>query len=294
MVGKSRLRPGAHRRGRAPGRSRSRSASASLACSTGRRTPRRRAISRASSSATASASLVLPVPPGPVSVTRRTPSRRRIASTAATSSRRPTSALDAAGSRGRGADSPALEGERRVVAEHRALELAQSRTGLDAQLVERACALLIGGERVLLATGAVQREHDCSRRRSRYGSAATSSSRSPDDLAVLTEREPRIDAELERLQPQILEPGGGGAHGAVTEVGERVASPERRARPRAARRHGGRAARQRVARLGEQPLEPRDVELLRLDTARGRRCHASRTGRSRLPGAGRGHRPGAS
>ena len=69
------------------------SASRMLERSTNAAPPR---TSGARCSAIARASRVFPVPPGPVSVTSRTSSRRRIASTAVSSSRRPTSAVGAA------------------------------------------------------------------------------------------------------------------------------------------------------------------------------------------------------
>jgi hypothetical protein len=48
----------------------------------------------------------------------------------------------------------------RILAEDRPLELLQSRAGLDPQLVdERSARVLVGVERLGLATGAVQRRH---------------------------------------------------------------------------------------------------------------------------------------
>jgi hypothetical protein len=44
---------------------------------------------------------------------------------------------------------------------------------------------------------------------------------------VLAEREARVDLELERLQPQLLERRRGGPDRAVAQVAERLAAPER-------------------------------------------------------------------
>ena len=115
--------------------------------------------SAASSSATASASRVLPVPPGPVSVTRRTSSRRSSAVTAAISSRRPTSGVGGVGRRRAPARACSGAAERRIVAEDAALELLQRRAGLDAELVdEHSPGRAVRVERVLLPSRAVERE----------------------------------------------------------------------------------------------------------------------------------------
>ena len=158
-----------------------------------------------------------------------------------------------------------LECERRIVPQHRALELAQRRARLDSELVEHAASVLVGVERVLLAPGAIQRKHELLAEPLAIRLGGHERFQLGHDLAVLAEREPRVGAQLERLQAQILERHRGGAHRAVAEIGERVTAPERKRTGEQLVGVSRRAACERVARVGEVPFEPRDVQLLRLD-----------------------------
>ena len=78
------------------------------------------------------------------------------------------------------------------------------------------------------------------------------------------EREVRVDALLERREPQLLEPRDLRLRERlVGEVGERRATPEREGLTQLLRGRRGLAA----ARLADQPLEARDVQLGRLEPA---------------------------
>ena len=114
------------------------------------------------SSVAASASRVLPVPPGPVSVTRRMSSRRRSAAdgrdleVAADQRRRRSRARPAAASvHGVPAVGRDPGSWRRICCSS-----AELRAGLEAELVERGARVAVGGEGVRLAPGAVEGEHE--------------------------------------------------------------------------------------------------------------------------------------
>ena len=93
------------------------------------------------------------------------------------------------------------------MAEHRALELAQRRARLDAELVQRPASVLVGVERVLLPPGAVEREDELLAEPLAVRLGGDELLELRDDFAMLAEREPRVEPQLERLEPQILEAG---------------------------------------------------------------------------------------
>ncbi len=129
-----------------------------------------------------------------------------------------------------------LEQERLVLAEDRGLELAELRAGVDAELLDEGLARgAVGGERVGLPAGAVEREHELRARPLAEWLRGDERLELGDELRVAPEREVGLDPLLERDGAQLLEPGDLGLRERlVEEVGERRAAPERERR-RAAR-----------------------------------------------------------
>ena len=79
-----------------------------------------------------------------------------------------------------------------------------------------------------------------------------------DQLGVAAEREVGLDPLLERRQPQVLEPAALGlGERLVRELGERRPAPERERLAQHRRGPFRVAVRERLAPLGEQPLERR-------------------------------------
>ena len=137
--------------------------------------------------------------------------------------------------------------ERRVVAEDRLLELLQRLARVEAELVdERGARVLVGGERVGLAAGAVEREHQQAAQALAQRVLAHERLELGHGLGVAAEREVGLEPLLERDEAQLLEPADLVAgERLVAEVRERRPAPE----PERPAQHV--AAPRRVA-LGEQ------------------------------------------
>ena len=120
------------------------------------------ANSPATARATSSASRVLPVPPAPVSVSRRTPGRTTSARTCSSSRRRPTNDVSDAGQLGPAA--VPREIERGIVREDPPLQLAELLARLEPELLdERRPRVAIRRERLGLPARAIQRQHQLTR-----------------------------------------------------------------------------------------------------------------------------------
>ena len=219
----------------------------------------------------------MPIPPGPVSVSSRTSGSASSALAAARSSSRPSSGVAGAGSgasagrRRGGAAGAAREVERRVLGEDRRLEALQLAPGVQAELLdERVAGAPVGVERVGLAAGAVEREHQlrragargtgarrsarAARRRSRRGGRARARRPSPPRSAA-SRRSASRSASL-----------AGGPSSGVSASG----APRNSAR--ASRRSRGRgvevAGRARAAAAAHERLEALEVELAGLAARR--------------------------
>jgi hypothetical protein len=84
-----------------------------------------------------------------------------------------------------------------------------------------------------------------------------------DQVRVATEREIDVDAEFDRGQPDLLEPGNGRLREVlVSEVGQRAAPPQRQGLANPGRRLTGTAAGQQGSPVVHQPLEPVQVEFV--------------------------------
>ena len=168
----------------------------------------------------------------------------------------------------------AREVERRVLGQDLPLELPQRRARLDPELVERRSRVAVGLERLRLPARAVEREHQLPAQPLAVRVLRDQRLQLADQLRVAAEREVGLDPLLQRRQPQILQPAGLDARERLlVELGQRRPAPQRERlaqQPRRARGLG------RCARLGDEPLEPLQVDRLRLDLRAGSRAGASR------------------
>src|SRR6266571_4163405 len=175
----------------------------------------------ASSRVTASsARRVLPVPPGPTSVTSRPrPSSFR---TWAISSSRPTKLVSGAGrfdgATAAGAGGPRRGGrqfrsdrQRRVLGEELGFQAAQLGAGVQAgALRQDRAGALVGAERVGLPAGRVQGSHELGVQPLAQGLPLDQRLELPDHPGLPAEPEVDLDAILQRRQAQLLKAGGGG------------------------------------------------------------------------------------
>src|SRR5262249_51539287 len=125
---------------------------------------------------------------------------------------------------------------------------------------------LVGGERIRLPTGPVEREHQLAEQPLAERMRGDRPLELGDELAVASEVELGVDARLDGEQPPLLQPPRlGRDKRLVLEIRERASAPkaervaENGARPRRIARGGGRAP------LLEQLLEAVEVELVRPD-----------------------------
>ena len=156
-----------------------------------------------------------------------------------------------------------LDRERRVLLQDRALQLVQRGAGLEPELLaQRLPRLPEHLERVGLAVAPVQGEHELPAEPLAAPVLGNQRLELGDELAVVTERELRLDTVLERRQPQLLEP----RHLCLRErlvadvlVGPPAPQPERLAEARL--RRGGLAPRQLGAPARDEELEALEVQL---------------------------------
>ena len=120
-------------------------------------------------------------------------------------------------------------------------------------LDERLPRVAVGGQRIGLAAGAVEREHELATRRSRSGCSADQRLELADELRVATEREVGLDPLLESRQSEALSRAISRlGPRLVGEVGERRPAPQGQRLAQRARRRGAVGS----ASLGDEPLEP--------------------------------------
>jgi hypothetical protein len=153
-----------------------------------------------------------------------------------------------------------------ILAQDGLLELAQLAAGLDAELVdERPARVLICGERVGLASGPVEREHELA--------AQAFAQRVLDDERLelahhvaAAQLQIGLDPIRERFQAQLVQASdlclGERREG---EVGQRGAAPQRERRPEVVRRGGGGAGAQRRSAFVEVAPEAVEVDGVGLD-----------------------------
>ena len=146
--------------------------------------------------------------------------------------------------------------------EHHPLERAQLLARLEAELVEREPRLLVGGERVDLPTGAVERQHLQSPQPLACRVLAGEPRQLADELGVHAELELRLDPLFEGSQVKLVEP-------ARLRLCERLEGKvsQGRAMPELERvaQASGALARGCVAHLECEPLEAARVDRVRRD-----------------------------
>ena len=216
--------------------------------------------SPSSARATSSASRLFPTPGGPVSVTSRC---SRSSSThlgelllATDERRRRGGQVAAAPRRDRGG------GDRGVVREDRLLQPAQLGARLERHLLgEHAPGLAVSLERVGLAAAAIEREHQLPPQPLPERVLLERRSKRGDDLAMVSERERRLELLFERVDSKRLEPPRLGAEpGGVREPVQRRAAPELQREGNGLGRGSGIARPQCTTRLCEQLLESQRVD----------------------------------
>jgi hypothetical protein len=155
--------------------------------------------------------------------------------------------------------------ELRVLLEDPLLERPQLVARLDPELVDEQPAA--GGEcreRLGLAPGAVEREHQLAAQALAVRMLGDQLLELGDHLAVAAEREARVDVVLDGREPQLLEPPDRLLRERlVAQVRERGARPDRERRAERVGRLLGPAGGQRGAPGGGEPLEARQIELVR-------------------------------
>ena len=177
-----------------------------------------------------------------------------------------------------------LEQQRLVLAQDRGLELAELGAGVDAELLdERLARAAVGGERVRLPAGPVEREHQLGARPLAQGLRIDERLELRDELRVTAECEVGVDPLLERDGAELLEPRDLGLRERlVEEVRERRAAPERERLAQGTLGRGGiasaRAPRDLLARAARSGGRPRA-------RARARARSPARASRSRGPSA---------
>ncbi len=158
--------------------------------------------------------------------------------------------------------------ERGILPEDRALELLQLPARLDPEAAdERLARIPVGGQRLGLPAGAVEREHLLPPEPLAERLCGDEPLELPDQLGVPAQGQIGLDPLLERVQAQLLEPGDLALDELlVAEVGERRAAPQPQRVAQARGRELGVAVGERAPPVGEQALEPERVQLVRLQT----------------------------
>jgi hypothetical protein len=152
----------------------------------------------------------------------------------------------------------ASELERRVLAQNRLLELLQGSAWFDPELLdEHTAALTVGCQRFRLPTAAVQSDHELCAQPLAQGLGCDERFELADESRVPPECEVSLDPLLERLETKRLDPSDLDlCEPLVGEFRERTTAKE----PKRISQDRGRLGRLLCPRLGEQRLEPVQVE----------------------------------
>ncbi len=168
--------------------------------------------------------------------------------------------------RGRGevAAAPAIDrrGDRRIVREDGVLKAPQFGAWFESELLaEHAPRLSEGLERIRLAAGAIERQHQLPPQPFSEQVPFERCAKRRHELPMLSERKRRLELLLERVDAQRLEPAClGAAPRRPAQALERRSAPEHQRRGDRIRRGRGVAVAQRGARVRQQLLEPRCVD----------------------------------
>ncbi len=181
-------------------------------------------------------------------------------------------------------------GQGRIGAQHREVDLLQLGRGIDAELVGQPAAdVLVGGQRLGLATGPVQGAEQLAARPLPQRVLGDEELQARHRGGVPPERELRLVAVLDGGEPALVQRGPGRDRpGQPVGVGERRASPQRQRLPEQVGGAGRVALGERVVAGGGEPLEPGGVGRLRPQ----REPVAGRTGLDRAGIGQRAAEPG--
>ena len=196
------------------------------------------------------------------------PEARTAAITAASSA--PPPKRDASGAAAGAAQSPRasprrggapISGSWLRIARSSSLELGP---GVEAELaIERLARIAVGLERLGLAAGPVERQHQLRPQSFAGWMVRDQPLQLRDQRLVAAEGEVGLDPILDRDQPRLLEPGDLVlGERLIGEVGERRPAPERERLIEARRRSVGVAAVERLAALGGEPGETLRVDVV--------------------------------
>ena len=160
-----------------------------------------------------------------------------------------------------------------VVREDRLLDPLQLGARLEPELADQhAAGVGVHIERLRLAARPVEREHQLDTETLAVGVLAHQPAQLADELGVAADREVGVDPRLYCLEPFLLEPRQRIAGKRLADkVGERLAPPELECGAQDTRRLLGAAFVEEPPAFRAEALEPREVELLRVD-----REHVSR------------------
>ena len=152
----------------------------------------------------------------------------------------------------------------RVVAQDRPLQLAEGRRRLQAELVEQQLPdLAVGLEGLGLAAAAVEGEHELAAEPLAQRLLGDQALELADQLGPGAQGQVGLDPLLHTDQAQLLQPGDLGlGERLVAEVGQRRPPPQGQRLGQGVGGLGGGAVGQGLATLGEQPLEPAQVDLV--------------------------------
>ena len=158
-------------------------------------------------------------------------------------------------------------GEGWVLPEDRALQLLQSRARVEAEILgENLARVAVHLERLRLAVAAVEREDPLLEEPLAIRMLGGERFELGDDGVVAAAGELRVVAELERREPQLLEPLGlGGPPHLLRKIGERRPAPERERLAEVVGRVVGTAGFETGAAAIEQALEAVEIELVLAD-----------------------------
>ena len=156
--------------------------------------------------------------------------------------------------------------ERGVLREHRALEILERSARLDPQLLDKGHArVAVDVQRFGLAPRAVEREHQLATQPLAERMARAQRLELCHELRRLAAAQVGLQPVLERLEPQLLEPGRLRlGKRLVREVGQRRAAPQRKGVAEQPRGGGRVTHRQRLAPFTGKPLESMRIDLLRV------------------------------
>jgi hypothetical protein len=147
----------------------------------------------------------------------------------------------------------------------RTVELPQFGRRLDPELVEGGSGGSVRLERVPLATGAVQRNDELAPKRLPVRVLGGERLQLAHDGVVAAEGELGVAQQLDRAQAQLLEPAALGVRNRLgDEVGEARPAPERERLTEPGRSFGRATGGDLTLPTGDEPLEPLEVELARL------------------------------